>query len=196
MRRRRAHSCLTKQNKTNRYVLSTTLSLYNKQLVGKGHGLFGYGAFPGGEEWLCVCVGGGGRLGLLLFSARRRRAPLVLGQSAKAAPPPPPPPLKTPSSIHHQQQQNQQAPLLMSSLQFGFQALLAKATFGAGLVSRTRPEPMPWPEWARSGGGFCFVVGRRFLLLFFVCVCACATLSPTLPTQHDTKNKTTKHTKQ
>ena len=30
-----------------RYVLSTSLSLWNKMLVGKGRGLFGKGPFPG-----------------------------------------------------------------------------------------------------------------------------------------------------
>lgn len=30
-----------------RYVLSTTLALYNKQLVGKNQGIFGKGSFPG-----------------------------------------------------------------------------------------------------------------------------------------------------
>ncbi len=33
-----------------RYVFSTGLSLYNKQLVGKEHGIFGKGAFPGKRQ--------------------------------------------------------------------------------------------------------------------------------------------------
>lgn len=32
---------------TYRYVLSTALGLFNKKLVGKKHGMFGNGAFPG-----------------------------------------------------------------------------------------------------------------------------------------------------
>ncbi|GBF93418.1 sugar phosphate phosphate translocator [Raphidocelis subcapitata] len=40
------------------------------------------------------------------------------------------------------------APLLMSGVQFGFQALLAQLVFGTGLAQRSAP-PMAWREWAR-----------------------------------------------
>ncbi|KXZ53955.1 hypothetical protein GPECTOR_6g874 [Gonium pectorale] len=69
------------------YVLSTGLSLFNKQLVGKDHGLFGKGAFP--------------------------------------------------------------APLLMSSVQFICQTLLAKLVFALGIVERTHSRRMPWSDYFR-----------------------------------------------
>lgn len=33
-----------------RYLFSTCLSLWNKQLVGRGHGTLGLGPFPGGRQ--------------------------------------------------------------------------------------------------------------------------------------------------
>lgn len=34
-----------------RYMFSTLLSLWNRKLVGEGHGVFGKGAFPGTPSW-------------------------------------------------------------------------------------------------------------------------------------------------
>ncbi len=57
-----------------RYVLSTSLSIYNKQLVGKNHGIFGKGAFPGGQRALSrACV--------LPWNAWLSTAPWLLGDA-------------------------------------------------------------------------------------------------------------------
>ena len=39
-----------------RYMFSTLLSLWNRKLVGEGHGVFGKGAFPGNVHVICDCM--------------------------------------------------------------------------------------------------------------------------------------------
>jgi len=42
------------------------------------------------------------------------------------------------------------APLFMSGMQFGFQALLAKLVFRTGLMQRVGQQ-LSWQEWSRNG---------------------------------------------
>ncbi|KAK9915304.1 hypothetical protein WJX75_007302 [Coccomyxa subellipsoidea] len=67
------------------YFFSTLLSLWNRTLLGKGHGVLGKGAFP--------------------------------------------------------------APMLMSSLQFAAQIVMAKAVLSAGIVKRQKPAELTWKEF-------------------------------------------------
>lgn len=55
-----------------------------------------------------------------------------------------------PHNTHPPHPHTHTAPLLLASIQFAFQALLARATFGLGLVGRTAGE-RNWGDWGRLG---------------------------------------------
>ena len=117
-----------------RYILSTSLSLYNKQLLGKKHGVFGKGAFPGAS---LRAVFGVRERHYLAYEKQSEHSPLPLLPIHCLLP------LKCLPACA--------APLFMSSVQFLCQTVLAKGVFMAGVVERTRTRPLPWREYGRVG---------------------------------------------